>query len=43
VLLAGGCAELSDGDCAPGRALDATLIYSPITNAFGTPISSIAR
>jgi hypothetical protein len=35
VLLAGGCAELTDGDCVPGRALASALLYSPITDTFG--------
>lgn len=34
MVLAGGCAELSAGVCAPGRALDTVVIYDPATERF---------
>jgi Galactose oxidase, central domain len=34
VLVAGGCTELDDGDCAAGHALATTELYDPATGAF---------
>ncbi|HEY7958240.1 MAG TPA: kelch repeat-containing protein [Polyangia bacterium] len=34
VLLAGGCAELAGGDCAPGRVLGSTVIFDPTSGQF---------
>jgi hypothetical protein len=34
VLVAGGCAELADGDCVAGRALAGALLYDPASGAW---------